>query len=70
MTTQEIYTQANSTTESQFSNLLNGLNESELKTQKSLVRLGDTKELALWTVIAQRYAVKSDGKMERIAYYS
>jgi len=70
MTTQEIYTQANATTESQFSNLLNGLNESELNTQKSLVRLGDSKEVALWTVIAQRYAVKSDGQMERVAYYS
>jgi len=70
MTTQEIYTQANETTEAQFKNLLNGLNESELNTQKSLVRLGDSKEVALWTVISQRYAVKSDGQMERVAYYS
>jgi hypothetical protein len=70
MTTQEIYTQASETTEAQFNNLLNRLNESELNTQKSLVKSGDTKQVALWTVIAQRYAVKSDGQMERVAYYS
>ena len=70
MTNQEIYKQANETTEAQFNNLLKGLKESEINTQKSLVRLGDTKEVALWTVIAKRYAVKNDGKMERFAYYS
>ena len=58
MTTKEIYTQANETTEAQFSNLYNDLNETELISYNSLVRLGDKKELALWTIIAKRYEKK------------
>lgn len=55
MTTQEIYTLANEITESQFNNLLNGFNKEEERLFNSLVRLGDRKEVALWTVISGRY---------------
>lgn len=70
MTTQEIYTQANETTESQFSNLYNSLNENELKSYNSLVKLGDSKNLALWTVIAKRYENNEVSEMYNIAYNS
>lgn len=55
MTTQEIYTLANEITESQFNNVLNGFNTEETKSFETLVRLGDKKEVALWTVISERY---------------
>jgi len=57
MTTQEIYTLANEITEAQFDNLLNGFNQEETKSFETLVRLGDRKQVALWTVIAERYNV-------------
>jgi len=57
MTPQEIYALANEITESQFNNLLNGFNPEEIKSFETLVRLGDKKEVALWTVIAKRYNV-------------
>lgn len=55
MTTQEIYTLANEITENQFNNLFNGLNQEEEVLFNSLVKLGDKKEIALWTVISDRY---------------
>ena len=70
MTTQEIYTLANETTEAQFNNLLNKLNTKEEEVFNSLVKLGDKKELALWTVIAGRYNGKEDSKIYNIAYNS
>ena len=70
MTTKEIYTQANETTEAQFSNLYNDLIETELISYNSLVRLGDKKELALWTIIAKRYEKNEVSEMYNIAYKS
>jgi hypothetical protein len=55
MTTQEIYKLANETTTAQLNNLVNSFNQEEEKSFNQLVRLGDKKELALWTVIAERY---------------
>jgi len=68
MTSQEIYQLASETTEQQFNNLVNGFSEDEQKTFNSLVRLGDSKELALWTVIAQRYNKVEVSEMYYLAH--
>lgn len=70
MTIQEIYTLANETTENQFNNLLNKFNNKEEEVFNSLVKLGDKKELALWTVIAGRYNGKEDSEIYNISYNS
>ena len=70
MTTQEIYTLANETTTSQLNNLVNGFNQEEENSFNTLVRLGDKKELALWTVIAERYNNLEVSEMYNIAYKS
>ena len=56
MTTKEIYTLANEITEAQFNNVLNGFNAEETKSFETLVRLGDRKEVALFTVISEKYS--------------
>ncbi len=68
MTTQEIYTLANETTEKQLNNLLNGFNKEEENAFKALVKLGDSKELALWTVISERYNKSEVSEVYNIAY--
>jgi hypothetical protein len=70
MTTQDIYTLANETTENQFNNLLNGFNKEEEKEFNILVKLGDKKEVALWTVISERYNNVEISEMYNIAYKS
>lgn len=70
MTTQEIYTLANETTEAQLNNLVNGFNTKEESLFNSLVKMGDSKELALWTVIAEKYNVVEVSEMYNIAYNS
>jgi hypothetical protein len=70
MTTQEIYTLANETTTAQLNNLVNSFNQEEEKSFNQLVRLGDKKELALWTVIAERYNKVEISEMYNIAYQS
>jgi hypothetical protein len=70
MKTQEIYTLAKETTENQFNNLLNGFNKEEEEKFNQLVRLGDKKEVALWTVIAERYNAEKSSEMYNIAYKS
>jgi hypothetical protein len=70
MTTQEIYTLANETTEAQLNNLVNGFNTKEEKEFNTLLRLGDTKGLALWTIIATRYNGQDDSLIYNIAYNS
>ena len=70
MTIQEIYTLANETTTTQLNNLLNGFDNKEESLFNSLVKLGDSKELALWTVIADRYNKVEVSKMYNIAYQS
>ena len=70
MTTQEIYTLANETTTAQLNNLVNGFNQEEENSFNTLVKLGDKKELALWTVIAERYNNVEVSEMYNIAYQS
>ena len=55
MTTTEIYTLANETTENQYNNLVNLFSTKEEQSLNILIKLGDSKELALWTIIAERY---------------
>jgi hypothetical protein len=68
MTSQEIYQLASETTDQQFNNLLNGFNQEEENTFNTLVRLGDSKEVALWTVIAVRYNKVEVSEMYNLAY--
>jgi len=56
MTTQEIYTLANEITEAQFNNVLNRFTAEEETLFNSLVKLGDRKEVALFTVISEKYS--------------
>jgi len=70
MTTQEIYTLASEITENQFNNLLNGFNTEKTKSFNQLVRLGDKKEVALWTVISERYNAVEVSELYNIAYNS
>jgi hypothetical protein len=70
MTTTEIYTLANETTEAQLNNLLNLFNKEEEKSFNQLVKLGDKKEVALWTVISERYNNAEVSEMYNIAYKS
>ena len=55
METKEIYTLANETTENQYNNLVNLFSTKEEECLNILIKLGDSKELALWTIIAERY---------------
>jgi len=55
MKTQEIYKLANEITENQYNNLVNLFSTKEEESLNILIRLGDSKELALWTIIAERY---------------
>jgi hypothetical protein len=64
MTVQEIYAQANETTENQYNNLVNLFSIKEEQSLKILIRLGDSKELALWTIIGERYNNKASERYE------
>lgn len=55
MTTSEIYTLANETTENEYNNLVNLFSIKEEESLNILIKLGDSKELALWTIISERY---------------
>ena len=72
MTTQEIYTLANELTNQEVNNIVGGwenVNETEsLRTFNSLVSLGDTRELACATVIANKYNSKDNEEFYRNAY--
>lgn len=70
MTTQEIYTLANETTENQFNNLINSFSKEEEIKFNQLVKLGDKKEIALWTIISERYENNEVSEMYNIAYNS
>ena len=68
MTTQEIYTLANETTENQFNNLFNLFSKGEETKLNQLVKLGDKKNVALWTIISERYENKVDANFYRKSY--
>lgn len=67
MTTQEIYKLASELSEKDIANVLNAwtLNndKKELELYYSLIKLGDSKELALSTTIASKYNSIEDYKM-------
>ena len=54
----EIYKLASEITEKEFNNVLFNFNKIELELFNSLVKLGDTKEVALFTVISEKYENK------------
>jgi hypothetical protein len=58
MNAEEIYKLASEITEKEFNNVLFNFNKSELELFNSLVELGDTKEVALFTVISEKYENK------------
>lgn len=58
MKTEEIYKLASETTEKEFNNLFNMFSQKENNLFDCLVRLGDEKKIALWTVISDRYEVE------------
>lgn len=64
MTTQEIYTLANELTKQEVNNILGSWEKKEetksIESFNSLVRLGDSKELAMATVIAEKYNSKEN----------
>ena len=74
MTSQDIYNLANELTEQQVNNVLGGWNSANeiesIKSYKSLVRLGDSKQLACATVIAEKYNDKGVSEIYKIAYES
>ena len=70
MTTQEIYTLANETTENQFNNLFNLFTKEEETKLNQLVKLGDKKNVALWTIISERYENNEVSETYNIAYNS
>lgn len=74
MTTQEIYNLANEMTEQQVLNVVAGWennNENKtIETYNSLVRLGDSIQLACATAIAEKVNDKGTSEMYRLAYES
>lgn len=70
MNGKEIYQLASEITEQEFNNLFNLFTEKEEDLFNSFVRLGDSKEVALWTVISERYAVENGNELYNIAYKS
>ncbi|CAB4153444.1 hypothetical protein UFOVP622_46 [uncultured Caudovirales phage] len=58
MKTEEIYKLASEITEKEFNNVLFKFNKTELELFNCLVQLGDTKEVALFTVISEKYENK------------
>lgn len=72
MTSQEIYTIANEMTEKEADNIIGGWerdNESDvLKTYNSLVKLGDSKQLAVATAMADKYNKKDNEEFYSKAY--
>jgi hypothetical protein len=58
MTNEEIYKLASEITEKEFNNVLFNFNEKELELFNILVKLGDTKEVAFFSVISEKYENK------------
>ena len=72
MTRQETYNLANELTNKEVNNIVAGwenVNEIEsIRTFNSLVRLGDSRQLACATVIAKKYNSKDNTEFYRFAY--
>jgi hypothetical protein len=72
MNGKQIHTLANELTEAQVENILANWQETEdkaLENFKSLVRLGDSRELAVATAISQKYR-NDASEVYRVAYES
>ena len=63
MTTQEIYTLANEVTEQEINNVTAKFNTEENELFNTLVQLGDSKGVALFTVISKKYDSKEESEM-------
>jgi len=70
MTTEEIYKFAEEITEKEFNNVFNRFSEKEVALFDSLVKLGDKKEVALFTVISQKYLNETLNTLYDNAYKS
>lgn len=74
MTTQEIYTLASELTEQQVYNVVAGWErDNEIKTIETfhvLIKLGDSKEMACATAIAEKFNELEVSEMYNIAYNS
>jgi hypothetical protein len=66
--TQEIYSKANSATYNEIKELVNGFNKAQMDEFNQLVRLGDSKALAAFTVVLSKE--NSSSNTYQIAYYS
>ena len=75
MTTEEIYSLAKELTDKDINNILKSWDESKeeanVNTFKTLVRLGDSRGLAMATAIAEKYKKQSqDNHIYELAYLS
>mgnify|MGYP000111744554 CR=1 FL=1 len=74
MNSQEIYKTAKSLTEAQIENIVSSWNdnkeEEQIRLFESLVRLGDSKALAVATVIEKKYKKEGSNSIYELAYYS
>jgi len=59
LTSAEIYQLASKITEQEYTNLFNRFSDAETSKHERLVKMGDKKEVALWTIISERYENKS-----------
>jgi len=59
LTSAEIYKLASEITEKDYTNLFNKFSDLETSKLERLVKMGDRKEVALWTIISDRYENKS-----------
>jgi len=59
LTSAEIYQLASKITEQEYNNLFNRFSDAETSKHERLVKMGDKKEIALWTIISERYENKS-----------
>lgn len=70
ITTEEIYKLASKVTEKEIENVVNRFDTKEEESFNQLVKLGDSRAIALFTVIAEKYNKVEVSEMYNIAYNS
>lgn len=70
ITTEEIYELASKVTEKEIENVVNRFEAKEEFLFNQLVQLGDSRAIALFTVIAEKYNSPEVSDIYQIAYYS
>lgn len=70
ITTEEIYELASKVTEKEIENVVNRFEPKEELLFNQLVQLGDSRAIALFTVIAEKYNNPEVSEMYQNAYYS